>query len=98
MKQAEHKIEKFNEASGHYENGVINKISEDDADSIVAFLADAIDVEQFYKHTITYSDGRNAVKFTSYNDVQGMVKAMALPKKQPVTNDTETKDHNPGNA
>jgi hypothetical protein len=78
MNHVEHTIEKYNHVNETYDGHKVKKIDEKTADKIVAFLADSINIDGFYRHTMKYPDGRVMVKNTTYSDVQGMVEAMTL--------------------
>jgi hypothetical protein len=76
MANATYKVEKYSDLHKQYQAAKETKVDVATADRLVLFLTDCINVDGFYRHTITYPDGRVAVKHSSYNDVQGIVNAI----------------------
>jgi PhoPQ-activated pathogenicity-related protein len=89
---AQYTVERFNATNGMYEQKYNEKIDDAKADAVVAYLADYLDVQEFYRHIINYSDGRTSIKYSSYYDVLGMLAANMNIKKKDNGTDTDTKE------
>ena len=85
MNNATVRISKFNGLNERYELIWQGTVPDEEARNVEQFLSESIKVMCFYKYDFFYSNGINVVKYSSWSDAIGYVRATDWRKESPVT-------------